>query len=38
VPALARPLATYVSLIDELRLGLDGLMRSATQLISGDKG
>lgn len=38
VPALAGPLATYVSLIDELRLGLDGLMRSATQLISGDKG
>ena len=38
VPALAGPLASYVSLIDELRLGLDGLMRSATQLISGDKG
>lgn len=38
VPALAGLLAAYVSLIDALRLGLDGLMRSATQLISGDKG
>lgn len=38
VPALAGPLEAYVDLIDRLRLGLDGLMQSATQLISGDKG
>jgi resuscitation-promoting factor RpfA len=34
VPALAGPLETYVSIIDSLRLGLDGIMRSATVAIS----
>jgi hypothetical protein len=34
IPALAGPLETYVSLIDSLRLGLDGVMRSATVAIS----
>ena len=34
VPALSAPLETYVSLIDSLRLGLDGMMRSATVAIS----
>ena len=34
VPAVSGPLATYVSLIDSLRLGLDGIMRSATVAIS----
>jgi hypothetical protein len=34
VPALAGPLETYVSLIDSMRLGLDGMMRSATVAIS----
>jgi resuscitation-promoting factor RpfA len=35
VPALAGPLETYVSMIDGLRLGLDGMMRSATVAING---
>jgi hypothetical protein len=34
VPALAGPLESYVSLIDSMRLGLDGMMRSATVAIS----
>jgi predicted Zn finger-like uncharacterized protein len=34
VPALAGPLESYVSFIDSLRLGLDGVMRSATVAIS----
>jgi hypothetical protein len=34
VPALAGPLEAYVSMIDSLRLGLDGMMRSATVAIS----
>jgi hypothetical protein len=34
IPALAGPLETYVSFIDSLRLGLDGVMRSATVAIS----
>jgi predicted Zn finger-like uncharacterized protein len=36
VPALAGPLETYVSLIDSMRLGLDGIMRSATVAINGN--
>jgi resuscitation-promoting factor RpfA len=35
LPALAGPLDTYVSIVDSLRLGLDGMMRSATVAISG---
>ncbi len=35
VPALAGPLDSYVSLVDSLRLGLDGMMRSATVAING---
>jgi predicted Zn finger-like uncharacterized protein len=35
VPALSGPLEAYVSMIDSLRLGLDGMMRSATVAISG---
>lgn len=38
VPALAGPLAVFVSLVDGLRLELDGLMQSATRLISGEGG
>jgi resuscitation-promoting factor RpfA len=34
VPGLAGPLETYVSVIDSMRLGLDGMMRSATVAIS----
>ena len=34
IPALAGPLESYVSFIDSLRLGLDGVMRSATVAIS----
>jgi predicted Zn finger-like uncharacterized protein len=34
VPALAVPLEGYVSIVDSLRLGLDGMMRSATVAIS----
>jgi hypothetical protein len=34
VPGLAGPLESYVSMIDGLRLGLDGMMRSATVAIS----
>jgi predicted Zn finger-like uncharacterized protein len=34
VPALSGPLETYVSMVDSMRLGLDGLMRSATVAIS----
>jgi predicted Zn finger-like uncharacterized protein len=34
IPALAGPLEAYVSLVDSLRLGLDGVMRSATVAIS----
>lgn len=34
VPALAGPLEGYVSIVDSLRLGLDGMMRSATVAIS----
>lgn len=37
LPALADPLASYVSAVDELRLELDGLMRKATLLISGEE-
>lgn len=36
VPALSGPLNGYVSFVDGLRLGLDGLIQSATVLISGD--
>lgn len=36
VPAVAGPLESYVSLIDGMRLGLDGMMRSATVAISGN--
>jgi len=35
VPALADPLATYVSSVDTLRLALDGVMRSATVALNG---
>lgn len=38
VPALADALASYVAVIDDLRLALDGMMRSATLLIAGDNG
>jgi predicted Zn finger-like uncharacterized protein len=34
VPALAGPLESYISAIDSLRLGLDGMLRSATAAIS----
>jgi resuscitation-promoting factor RpfA len=34
LPGLAGPLEAYVSMIDGLRLGLDGMMRSATVAIS----
>jgi hypothetical protein len=34
VPSLEGPLQSYVSMIDSLRLGLDGMMRSATVAIS----
>jgi hypothetical protein len=34
VPSLAGPLESYISMIDSLRLGLDGMMRSATVAIS----
>ena len=34
VPSIAGPLETYVSIIDSMRLGLDGMMRSATVAIS----
>ena len=36
VPALSGPLSGYVGFVDGLRLGLDGLIQSATVLISGD--
>lgn len=35
VPSLSDPLDSYVSVIDSLRLGLDGVMRSATVAING---
>ncbi len=35
VPALAGPLAAFVSFVDSLRLQLDGLMQSATVAING---
>lgn len=35
IPALAGPLAAYVSFVDSLRLHLDGLMQSATVAING---
>ena len=35
VPSLSGPLDSYVSVIDSLRLGLDGVMRSATVAING---
>lgn len=38
VPALAGPISVFVGLVDDLRLALDGLMRSATRLISGEAG
>lgn len=38
VPALAGVLKSYVSLIDSLRLQLDGLMQSATVAINGSGG
>lgn len=38
VPALAGPLASYVEAVDDLRLALDGLMRTATLMISGEAG
>lgn len=34
VPGLSGPLGAYVSMIDSMRLGLDGMMRSATVAIS----
>jgi hypothetical protein len=34
VPALSGPLEGYMAIVDSLRLGLDGMMRSATVAIS----
>lgn len=36
VPALSGPLKAFVGLVDSLRLGLDGLMQSATAAINGN--
>jgi predicted Zn finger-like uncharacterized protein len=35
IPALEGPLASFVGFVDGLRLGLDGMMRSATVAING---
>ena len=38
IPALAGPLKSYVALVDQARLALDGLLRAATGMLHGANG